>query len=71
MRRGNPDLEWALDDNAHLGIAGRFGFFDLLDRTCLAVLWVKQPPVEQAQMLAVDDLNQLREVLLAAEAELG
>lgn len=71
LRRRTPHLRWALDDNAHLGLAGNGTFFDLLDRICLAVLWVKQPPLEQAEHLRIEDLNQLEDVMVLAEAELA
>lgn len=71
LRNRNDDVRWELDDNEHLGLAGTTGFVDLLDRTCLAVLWVKHPPVEQAERLRIEELNQLDEILLFAEAELN
>lgn len=71
LRRRTPELRWALDDNAHLGLAGRGTHFDLLDRVCLAVLWVKQPPLDQVERLRIENLNQLEDVLVLAEAELA
>lgn len=71
LRNRSPGLRWDLDENDHLGLVGPRGFVDLLDRICLAVLWVKQPPVEQAEHLRIEQINQLEEVLLYAEAELG
>ena len=72
LRNRTPELEWDIDDNGHLGLASPDGRrFDLLDRSCLALLWVKQPPVEQAEHLRVEQINQLEELLLLAEAELG
>ncbi len=71
LRHRTPALRWDLDERGHLGLASDTGFFDLLDRTCLVVAWVKQPPVELAEGLRIEELNQLEEVLLLAEAELG
>lgn len=71
LRHRNPGLHWELDGNEHLGLAGDGGFVDLLDRTCLAMLWVKQPPLEQAEHLRIEELNQLEELLLHAEAALS
>ncbi len=72
LRNRTPGLDWVMDDNGHLGLTAPDGRrFDLLDRACLALLWVKQPPVEQAEHLRVEEINQLDEVLLLAESEVG